>query len=186
MLPVRPRTIARHRLSERPMKRSSNSLALLIAACAAAFALGAAVRDPLAQAPDPAINQLTFELATLRSRVAQLEGRSGAAPALPGPALQALQAKVDLLAQAVQVSGAAVVIRAPGSVSIEGGSHVALRSAGAMRIESGGALEMRANGAASLAGSTVALNGGKRRAAAAGSRVADDRIADGSPTVLVP
>jgi hypothetical protein len=156
--------------------------------------IGATLRFPPARAAAPTPEQLLSELRALQSRLGTVEEQvrrsAGAPPArTPDPALAALQAQVDLLAKAVQVTSAGLTLSSAGTLNIEAQGALRVKAGGNLQLEAA-ALNASATGTTAIQGAQIRLNNGARAVAFAGAKTAGSSttqiIAEGSSTVLVP
>lgn len=151
------------------MKRHFPLLALT---AVVAFSIGQFARFPVALAATPTADQLLSQIQALQTKVTAIEGTTVATRAsttTTESALSALQAKVDNMANVLQVTSNQVLLKTPGAIAIEAGSTFS--------VYAGGNVNIRGIGSTTLSGAPVKLNGGSKPVAYSGGT---------SSTVQVP
>lgn len=128
------------------MKRN---ITLLVLTAAIAFTTGLVTQSQIARAATPTADQLLSQIQALQTRVTTIEGTtltSRTTATTTESALAALQAKVDAMAQVLQVTP----------------SKVTLKTAGAIEIAAGSTVSITGMGTTTVSGSFVKLNGGSK------------------------
>jgi hypothetical protein len=146
-----------------------------------AFSIGQFAEFPVARAATPTTDQLLSQIQALQTRVATMESATLATrttTTTTDSKLAALQAKVDNMANVLQVTPGKVLLKSTGDISIEAGTKMLLKSFGDTAIEAGTKMSATAGttyavtaastvnitgiSTTTLSGSTVKLNGGSK------------------------
>jgi hypothetical protein len=161
---------------------------LLVLTAVVAFSFGQFTQFPVALAATPTTDQLLSQIQVLQTRVATIEGSaltSRTATMTTDSKLAALQAKVDNMTSALQVTPGKVLLKTTGEISIEAGTNLLVKGFGDTAIEAGAKMSntagstytVTAASTANISGSTLKLNNGTKAVSREGGT---------SATVFVP
>jgi len=136
---------------------------LLALTAVASFAIGQFTQFPVALAATPTTEQLLSQIQTLQSRVTAIEGTSRTTSAATTETkLAALQAKVDNMANVLQVTQGNVLLTATGDISIEAKGRVSTKAGSTYAVSAASTVHIAGMGTTTLNGSTVKLNNGSK------------------------
>ena len=136
---------------------------LLALTAVASFAIGQFTQFPVALAATPTTEQLLSQIQTLQSRVTAIEGTSRTTSAATTETkLAALQAKVDNMANVLQVTQGNVLLTATGDISIEAKGRVSTKAGSTYAVSAASTVHIAGMGTTTLNGSTVKLNNGNK------------------------
>ena len=138
---------------------------LLVLTAVVAFSIGQLVDFPVALAATPTTDQLLSQVQALQTKVATIEATllpSRAAATTTESKLAALQAKVDNMAQALQVTPTGVLLTTPGDFSIDAKGRVSTIAGSTYAVNAGSTVTITGSGTTTLSGSTVKLNNGTK------------------------
>jgi len=149
------------------------TLPMLVLTAVVAFTLGLVTQSQIARAATPTTDQLLSQIQALQTKVATVEGTAlttRATATTTGSALAALQARVDAMAQVLQVTPGKVLLKTPGDISVEAGGGLLLKAMGdtslvagvKMSATAGSTVTITGVGTTTVSGSYVKLNGGSK------------------------
>ncbi len=144
---------------------------LLLLTAVLAFSLGQFTQFPVALAATPTTDQLLSQIQALQTKVAAIESTTltaRTATTTTESTLAALQAKVDNMANVLQVTSNQVLLKTPGAIAIEAGSTFS--------VYAGGNVNIRGIGSTTLTGAPVKLNGGTKPVAYSGGTSATVQV----------
>lgn len=130
---------------------------LLVLTSVVAFSFGQFTQFPVARAATPTTDQLLSQIQALQTKVTAIESttfNTRTATTTTESALAALQAKVDNMANVLQVTPSQVLLKTAGAIAIEAGSTFS--------VFAGSTVNVRGMGSTTVSGSPVKLNGGSK------------------------
>lgn len=130
---------------------------LLVLTAVVAFSFGQFTQFPVALAATPTTDQLLSQIQALQTKVATIESTTlttRTSTTTTESRLAALQAKVDTMANVLQVTPSQVLLKTPGAIAIEAGTTFSVLAASTVNV--------RGMGTTTVSGSFVKLNGGSK------------------------
>lgn len=138
---------------------------LLVLTAVIAFSIGQFTQFPVALAATPTTDQLLSQIQALQTKVTAIESSTlstRTATTTTESRLAALQAKVDNMANVLQVTPTRVLLKTAGEISIEAGTKVSTTAGSTYAVTAGSTVTITGMGTTTLNGSFVKLNGGSK------------------------